>query len=167
MGVIDLRVIWPDLNEHLQEIGHTAPLQHDPLTAIVKTASSSEEDSNWAPFFAGYEPVTGSSAWPYFQTSLISKSVVRVDSKISTNSKGVTSVLSQEVELVGPITEQKIDSTCLKLALPSTWDMTRLQQVTPFLRVTTCPRGACSPDTENTVLMGMAQYRKKDGQFSR
>jgi hypothetical protein len=57
VGLVDLRAVWPALEEHLDEIGYgDMPIKFDTFTEVGRTSSKEKYEKNWAPFFAGPKP---------------------------------------------------------------------------------------------------------------
>lgn len=59
VGLVDLRTVWPDLKEHLEEIGYgDIPIKFDTFTEIGKASKLELYDKNSAAFFPGPKPAT-------------------------------------------------------------------------------------------------------------
>ncbi|KAH8684090.1 hypothetical protein BGZ61DRAFT_455621 [Ilyonectria robusta] len=180
VGLVDLRAAWPDLKEHLEEIGYgDIPIRFDTFTEIGKAGKKERYEKNWAPFFPGPKPSTpdlltfsrflssrqkhlAPSTWPYFASQIAKRSILKVDSTLDTSERSPDSyVLAKEIDLsVQDSSKPSVaDSACLIDSLPHSWKPNALHQATPFYRVTFCPRGTCLPSQRNTVLLGLIHYK--------
>lgn len=129
MGMVDLRAVWPDLQEHLEEIGQGhVPIQFDTFTEIGRAGMQAPEfnEKNWAPFFPGPKshildhggwypkwlslsrsaiglasPVGPQrTPWPLLATAIKDRSIVEVDESLDTSSRtDGPYVMGREVDL--------------------------------------------------------------------
>lgn len=187
--MVDLRAVWPDLKQHMDELGYgSIPIKFDAFTEIGKASKKEKYEKNWAPFFTGPKPAQRQltwrslmlgtrslpmqdalpeTAWPLFAAQVLPRTILEVDTKLDTSERSPDSyVLAKEVDLSlsNDNTSDVASSQCLVDSLPSNWELKNLHQATPFYRVTMCARGTCTPSTKNTVLLGLIHY--KIGWFS-
>lgn len=189
VGIVDLRAVWPALKEHLDSIGYgDIPIKFDEFTEIGRASKKELYEKNWAPFFPGPKPATqktpwlstlfgapllskpGDSRWPLLASQIVPRSILEVDTSLDTSDRWPDSyVLATEIDLSIRIngTTSTADSECLIDSLPHEWDPKMFHQATPFYRVTMCPRGACDPTMQNTVLLGLIHYKKARKSYRR
>lgn len=174
VGMVDLRAVWPDLRNHLEEIGYgSIPITFNKFTEIGKTGKPAPYEKNWAAFFPGVKPALSTAnrlkqwtterkglakaSYPLFASSVFPHNIVEIDPTLDTSERADDSyVLGQDLDL-GAVSEAA--SACIKSALPNNWAKERFHQATPFHRVTMCPRGTCEPNESNTVLLGLIHYK--------